>query len=95
MSNSFYKHKVIKPVNIKTMVYANPNNSTNIESPDYQESDIVEKYSNWLGLFGPEYKWKSVRYTIYGFAAGWCLADAGQQIADIFEGKPLEDYFSN
>ena len=67
-------------------LYVDPWNRTATENPDPTETDdadIIEKYSNWFGLFPPEQKWKSVRFTVYAIVAGYLLADG---IQDFMQG---------
>ena len=64
-----------------TILYVN---GTEPETPD-----LIEKYSDWFGLFPREQKWKSVRFTFYIIAAGYCLGEAGDSIKELISSKPL------
>jgi len=76
-------------------------NSTMFDTTNYNSTlnnskdsvDLVEKYSNWFGIFPKEKKWKSIRFTIYSICAGYCLAEGVDKFINLFSEQPLQDYF--
>ena len=57
---------------ISTHISLQFSNNTEID----HNPDFIEKYSNWFGLFPPEKKWKSVRFTFYSVISGYLFAEA-------------------
>lgn len=55
--------------------------------------DLIEKYSDWFGLFPKEQKWKSIRFTFYSISAGYCLSAGIYELFNSFLENPLEDFF--
>jgi hypothetical protein len=81
----------LNPYKIKTrqtsLIYSH--NNTLHESPENKEPDIIEKYSNWLSLFPPEQKWKSVRFTIYSFISGYLLSESIEKFSNYLDTSRL------
>tara|TARA_Y100000389_G_scaffold152362_1_gene152343 strand:- start:12838 stop:13152 length:315 start_codon:yes stop_codon:yes gene_type:complete len=83
--NTLKSQHILKK-NIKT--YALPNNNT---MNDHSENnDFIESYSNWLGLFPPEKKWKSVRFTIYSFITGYAIGESIHNLIHYWDNSNLD-----
>ncbi len=79
-----------KYVLIDTKIYNHNPSDTNSTKDSV---DLIEKYSDWFGLFPKEQKWKSIRFTIYSISAGYCLSEGIHKLINLFSEQPLQDFF--
>ena len=66
----------------RSTIHSNHHRIRNIHplmSTNSTSHDFIEEYSNWFGMFPPEKKWKSVRFTLYTIFSGYLLAEFFQQ----------------
>ena len=70
-------------------------NSFDTNNSTKDSADLIEKYSDWFGLFPKEQKWKSVRFTIYSISAGYCLSEGVYKLLNLFSEQPLQDFFDS
>ena len=70
-------------------------NSFDTNNSTKESADLIEKYSDWFGLFPKEQKWKSVRFTIYSISAGYCLSEGVYKLLNLFSEQPLQDFFDS
>lgn len=79
--------------NPPNLVSSNNCTTNSRENSIKDSSDLIEKYSDWFGLFPREQKWKSIRFTFYSISAGYCLSAGMYEFIHSFLENPLEDYF--
>lgn len=97
---SFMTHKTLITNSInKVSIF---NKKTDISEKEEKENktepvnddNLLDKYSEWFGLFPKEKRWKNVRFTVYSFIAGYLLSEFFSESFQIMNGNvPIEDFF--
>ena len=76
-----YRYKTYTIRNTCTSVSTHFSNNTKFD----HNPDFIEQYSNWFGLFPPDKKWKSVRFTFYSIISGYLFAESLNNIKSYIE----------